>query len=181
MTVSPFSLGTKILGGAAVLLLGVLALGVVLPTDWEASASRVVSAEPDAVYGLLDSPEGWRAWTAWPDSGLVRSGPERGAGASITWNDPELGEGSFRIVEAVRPERVRYEVEVSGGAMRTAGTLTLTAVQDGVRVDWHEEGNLGRNPLMGYWGFFMEDAQTAELERSLGRLDEAVSGRERSR
>ncbi len=163
------------------LLLGVLALGVVLPTDWEASASRVVPAEPDAVYGLLDSPEGWRAWTAWPDSGLVRSGPERGAGASITWNDPELGEGSFRIVEAVQPERVRYEVEVSGGAMRTAGTLTLTAVQDSVRVDWHEEGNLGRNPLMGYWGFFMEDAQTAELERSLGRLDEAVSGRGRSR
>lgn len=178
---SPFSLGTKILGGGAVLLFGVLALGFVLPTDWEAGASQVVSADPDAVYALLDSPEGWRAWTAWPDSGLVRSGPERGTDASITWNDPELGEGSFRIVDAVRPEHVRYEVEVSGGAMRTAGTLTLTPIQNGVRVDWREVGNLGRNPLMGYWGFFMEDAQTAELERSLGRLDEAVSGRERSR
>lgn len=178
---SPFSLGTKILGGGAVLLFGVLALGVLLPTDWEASASRVVSAAPDSVYALLDSPEGWRAWTAWPDSGLVRSGPEGGTGAAIAWNDAELGEGSFRIVEAVEPELVRYEVEVSGGAMRTAGTLSLTPVEDGVRVDWREEGNLGRNPLMGYWGFFMEDAQTAELERSLGRLDEAVSARVRSR
>jgi uncharacterized protein YndB with AHSA1/START domain len=178
---SPFSLGTKILGGAALFLFGVLALGFFLPTDWTADATRVIDAEPDAVYALLDAPEGWRAWTAWPDSGLVRSGPEAGAGAAIAWDDPELGAGSFRIVEALPGRRVRYQVEVGGGAMRTEGVLTLTPEDDGVEVAWHEEGNLGRNPLMGYWAFFMDRAQTTELERSLGRLGEAVSDRERSR
>lgn len=181
MTGSPFSLGTRILGGAAVLLIGLLMLGFLLPSDWEARASKVFAdAAPEDVYPLLDAPEGWRVWTAWPDSGLDRSGPERGSGASMAWDDPELGEGTFRIVEVSPPERVTYEVAV-GRTMRTTGTLTLASDGDGVRVSWREEGTLGPNPLMGYWALFMDRAQTAELERSLDRLDDAVSDSERSR
>lgn len=175
MSASPFSLGTRILGGAAALLFGVLALGFLLPTDWSASATRILEADAASVYDYLDDPEGWQAWTAWPDSGLVRSGPDSGEGATIAWDDPEFGAGSFRIVEAEPGRRVRYEVEVGGGAMRTRGELTLAPTDGGVEVAWHEEGNLGRNPLMGYWAFFMDRAQTTELERSLGRLSAALS------
>lgn len=177
----PLSLGTRILGGAALLLMLVLLIGVLLPTDWEARASVVVDVPSEEVYAVLDTPEGWRLWTAWPDSGLTRSGPERGEGASIAWDDRELGEGEFRIVEAEANQRVRYAVQVGGGAMRTSGTLTLTPEGDGVRVLWEESGNLGWNPLMGYWAFFMNRAQTAELERSLDRLGTVVSDRVRSR
>ncbi|MDZ7779635.1 MAG: SRPBCC family protein [Gemmatimonadota bacterium] len=181
MTGSPFSLGTKILGGAATLLIGLLVLGFLLPSDWEAGASKLVAdASPRDVYSLLDTPEGWRSWTAWPDSGLERSGPERGPGASMSWDDPDLGEGLFRIVEVTPPERVTYEVEV-GRTMRTTGTLSLAPDGEGVRISWRETGTLGPNPLMGYWALFMDRAQTAELERSLDRLDDVVSGSGRSR
>jgi uncharacterized protein YndB with AHSA1/START domain len=181
MSPSPFSLGTRILGGAAALLFGSLALGFLLPTDWRAQATRILDADTEDVYAFLDAPEGWQAWTAWPDSGLVRSGPERGAGATIAWDDPEFGAGCFRIVAAEPSRRVRYEVEVGGGAMRTHGELVLSPLENGVEIAWREEGNLGRNPLMGYWAFFMDRAQATELERSLGRLSEAVSDRARSR
>jgi len=177
----PLSLGTRILGGGALFLLSVLFVGVILPADWEARASALVDANADEIYAVLDSPEGWRLWTAWPDSGLVRSGPERGAGASIRWDDRELGEGEFRIVEAVPGRTVRYAVQVGGGAMRTEGVLTLVPEDGGVRVRWEESGDLGRNPLMGYWAFFMDKAQTAELERSLDRLGALVTDRVRTR
>ncbi|MEX2466624.1 MAG: SRPBCC family protein [Gemmatimonadota bacterium] len=181
MNGSPFSIGTVVLGSAAVLLLAVLGLGFLLPADWEADASTVVEAPAEEVFAFLDTPEGWRRWTAWPDSGLVRSGPERGAGAEISWDDPEFGSGSFQIVEAVPHERVAYAVAVGNGAMRTEGTLTLSEEPGGVEISWHESGDLGRNPLMGYWAFFMDRAQTAELERSLDRLVAVVSDLERSR
>ncbi len=181
MSGTPFSLGTIILGSAAIVLVGVLGLGVLLPADWEARAMTVIEAPSEEVFALLDTPEGWRSWTAWPDSGWVRSGPERGAGATIAWDDSELGEGSFRIVEAVPFERVDYAVEVGNGSMRTEGSLTLTSQEGGVSVVWQESGDLGRNPLMGYWAFFMDRAQTAELERSLDRLGQVVSDRVRSR
>src|SRR5690554_838234 len=89
---SPFSPGVLILGGGAVLLLVVLTVGFLLPADWEASASTRVDAPAEAVFSLLDAPEGWQAWTTWPDSGVVREGPERGAGAAMSWDDAELGQ-----------------------------------------------------------------------------------------
>jgi uncharacterized protein YndB with AHSA1/START domain len=166
----PFSIGTVVLGGGALLLSGLLLLGFVLPTDWEAEASAVVEGTPEAVFAYLDSPEGWRAWTTWPDSGTVREGPERGVGAALIWDDEELGAGSFRLVEVEPTRRVAYSVDVGGGAMRAAGSVTLTSETGGVRVDWREAGNLGRNPLMGYWARFMRRAQTRELEKGLVRL-----------
>lgn len=181
MNRTPFGPGTLILGGAALLLIAVLVIGFLLPADWEASASTVIDASAEEVYGHLDTPEGWQSWTAWPDSGLVRSGPDRGAGARMAWDDEELGAGAFEIVDAVPLERVIYTVAVNDGAMRTQGALTLSEDPGGILVAWFERGDLGRNPLMGYWALFMDRAQTAELERSLDRLGTVVSDPERSR
>lgn len=170
----PFGPGVLVLGAGALFLLAVMAVGFLLPTDWEATAERRIDAPADVVYPYLASPEGWRRWTTWPDSGVTREGPASGAGATLRWDDEELGNGSFRI-ETVRPDRsVSYAVDIYDGAMRTRGTMELTPEGGGVRVAWREEGNLGRNPLMGFWAPFMDEAQTAELEKSLDRLAEVV-------
>ena len=177
----PISLGTRILGGAALLLACFLVTGFLLPATWEVERETHLDAPPEAVFRLLDAPEGWRAWTRWPDSGLVTDGPQRGAGARISWDDPDLGAGSFRIVEAAANDFVRYTVEVQGGAMRTRGTVRLSAAGAGTRVAWHETGDFGRNPLMGYWALFMERAQGREMEKSLERLAAAATAAAPSR
>ena len=129
---------------------------------------------------FLDSPEGWQAWTTWPDSGLVRVGPERGPGASIRWDDRELGSGAFTIGDVQPGESVTYAVEVAGAGnavMRTHGSFTVIAEGEGVLVRWREEGELGRNPLMGFWALSMERAQGAEMSKGLDRLGELVRRR----
>jgi hypothetical protein len=169
MSDSPFSFGTKVLGTGALFLCALLALGVVLPATWEAEAAALLPAAPHNAFAYLDSPEGWLAWTPWPDSSTI-SGPARGAGSTLTWDDTEFGSGSFSIVQAEAPTHVSYRVEVNGGRMWTDGTLELTAEGSGTRVRWREEGDLGRNPLMGYWALSMDRAQSEELQKSLERL-----------
>lgn len=166
----PFSIGVIVLGGGAVLGVLFLVVGYMLPTDFEATAERVVDVSPEAVFRYLDSPEGWRDWTTWPESGLERSGPARGEGARLAWNDPELGTGSFTLTRVTAPERVEYSVEV-GGSMVTEGAVELTEESDGVRIAWRERGNLGRNPLMGWWALSMDRAQSDELVKGLERLE----------
>jgi len=173
--VSPFSVGTKILGTGAVLLLAFLLIGYLLPSDWEASASRVVPASADAVMPYLDAPEGWREWTPWPENGVSRQGPDHGAGATLSWDDPDLGSGSFTL-ETVAPDRVTYTVDVGAGSIIAHGTVTLTAEDGGVRIDWREEGDLGRNPLMGYWALSMDRAQGEEMAKGLERLEGLLTG-----
>lgn len=172
-----FGPGTIVLGGGAVLLVTFLAVGFFLPGTWEAEAEARLNVSAEALLPLLDAPEGWRRWTTWPDSGLTRSGPERGAGAHIAWDDRELGTGTFRIDGVERGERVSYSVEVGGAGdavMRTHGTLTLHPEGDVTLVRWREEGDLGRNPLMGYWALSMERAQSVEMAKGLDRLAEAA-------
>lgn len=172
---TPFSVGVIVLGGGALMLAFLLLVGFLLPADWEAEAVALLPASPEAVFAHLDSPEGWRRWTPWPDSGLVREGSERGPGAALRWDDPELGAGVFRIQETRPPSHVAYTVEVGDGAMRTDGSFDLSAQGDSVRVAWREAGDLGRNPIMGWWALFMGRAQSAELEKGLERLGGVVA------
>jgi len=176
MTRGLFGPGPIVLGGGSLLLGAFLAVGFVLPGTWRAEAQASLAVGVDELRPLLDSPEGWRRWTQWPDSGLDRSGPERGAGARIAWSSRELGTGSFRI-DQVSATRVAYTVDVQGvgrETMRTVGPITLDVEPDGTPVRWRESGDLGRNPLMGYWALSMERAQSAEMEKSLSRLARIV-------
>lgn len=173
---SLFGPGTIVLGGGAVLLTLVLLIGFFLPTQWSVSAEVRIEVSSDALLPYLDSPEGWARWTAWPDSGLTRSGPERGTGASISWEDRELGAGSFTIGE-VAETSVFYSVVVDGAAntlMTTNGTIELEPLGSATLIRWTESGDLGRNPLMGFWGLTMESAQARELQKSLDQLAELV-------
>jgi hypothetical protein len=168
---TPFSFGTRILGAGAGVLLLALAVGFVLPGTWSAERSTVISLPPGTVFPLLDSPDGWREWTPWPDSGVVAEGPPRGRGSRLAWSSRDLGDGFFEIVDTQRDVWVTYHVEVQGGSMRTEGRIDLEGVPEGTRVTWREEGDFGRNPLMGYWARFMKRAQEAEMEKGLARLE----------
>ncbi len=180
---SPVSFGARILGTGAALLGLFLLVGFLLSGRWEADRSLVIDARPEQIFPLLTSPQAWRSWTPWPDSGLVTGGPPSGPGARLSWDDPNLGDGVFEIVQTEEPRLVRYRVAVQDSTMRTEGSLRLEADPGGTRVSWVERGDFGKNPLMGYWALAMHHAQGRELGKSLARLaamvgDSAAARRE---
>lgn len=160
------------LGALGILVLGV---GLALPATWDVERSLRIDAPPDSIYRWLYDPGAWQEWTVWGGVELVASGPERGAGATLRWDDPYLGDGTFTVVEADPPRMVRYRVEVEGGAMVTEGRLTLTRAEGtGTTVTWEERGDFGWNPMMGYAALNMGRIQGVELERALRRLESLV-------
>jgi uncharacterized protein YndB with AHSA1/START domain len=171
---TPFGIGSLVLGGLAGLLVLFLVVGFFLPASWSAQSSVQIEAPPQAVFPWLDAPRSWARWTPWPDSGLVVAGPAHGVGANMSWDDPSVGDGRFEVVEADAPRLVRYRVEVQKRTMRTDGTLRLESRDGGTRVTWHEDGNFGHNPLMGYWARFMPRMQSAQLREDLAKLKSLV-------
>lgn len=173
-----FGPGTVVLGGGALLMIAFLAVGFFLPGTWEATVEVTLAASADELAPYLESPRGWRAWTTWPDS-VAAEGPARGPGAAMSWDDPQLGTGTFRIDGVDRDGGVRYSVAVEGvggGVMETSGSIALVSARDSTLVRWREEGDLGGNPLMGYWALSMKRAQSGEMRKSLDRLVEVASG-----
>ncbi len=175
MSRSPFTWGTRILAAGALLFTLLLGGGALLPGTWEATATRVLPHERAEVWALVDGPDGWRRWTAWPEVGVETEGPARGEGARLVWDHPDMGDGVFEITQAHPPGHLAYTVLVEEGALRTQGDMTLEAVEGGTRVTWREEGDFGWNPLMGYWALAMERVQGRELAKGLDRLEAEVA------
>lgn len=168
------SVAWKVLAALATLLALVLGVGLALPGTWSAERERVIEAQPDSVFAHLDVLQRWARWSPWPDVEITRSGPPRGEGATMAWDDPFAGAGTFSIVESSRPDRLAYRVQVEGGSMVTRGVFRLSPEPGGTRVRWREEGDFGWNPLMGYAALTMHRVQGEELERGLARLAAVV-------
>ena len=164
------SIGWKVAGGVATLLAAFLVGGFLLPGTWAAEATRTVGAPPQRVLELLATPRRWDEWT--PADGVTfrEQGPAAGVGARRTWNDPKVGSGVFVITD-VQPRRLlRYRVDVSGGLV-TQGTFSLASASDGgTTITWREEGDFGRNPLLGWAALGMQRSQGKALEGGLERL-----------
>ena len=168
------SFSLKVLSGAIGLLLLALLIGFLLPGSWEVERSAVLLARPAVVFPWLDDPHRWDQWAPLGDVEAAFSGPARGADASRRWTHPEVGDGVFTIVSTIPDREVRYRVEVQEGRMVTEGILRLTAEGTGTRVTWQEQGDFGRNPLLGYMARSMDRMQGAQMEGSLSRLGERV-------
>jgi len=161
------------------LLMGVFLLGgLLLDGSWSAEASWTVEAPPEAVYALLESPVRWDEWApAPPGMTFTYEGPPGGQGAGRSWDEPEVGSGSFVITEAQLPQMVRYRVDVQGGNLVTLGMLQLDPDGRGTRVTWREDGDFGGNPLLSWAALAMKRRHGSALERRLQDLAAVAEGR----
>ena len=159
----------KVFGGIGAVLMTLMVIGFVLPGTWSAEASVQIEAAPTEVFPFLNDLSRWDAWTNWGELDSELSDPSRGVGASRRWDDPNFGSGSVTITSSGPPTFVRYEVEVEGGAS-VGGELRIEALGGVSRVTWQEEGDFGRNPLMGYVARGMAKSQGAQLAEGLEKL-----------
>jgi hypothetical protein len=164
---------TKIFGIIGGLLVAFMAVGFLLPGTWSAEVSVELRASPEAVYPLLADLGRWDEWTEWAEVESTLSDPSFGTGAVRSWDDGQYGSGTMTITESRPSELVRYRVGVGKGA-EVIGTLEIEESPNGTVVNWREEGDFGRNPLMGYVARTMSDSQEQQLSDNLDRLKDAV-------
>ena len=167
--------GAKVFATLSGVLLLFLLVGLLLPGTWRAETEAFLDATPGQVFPFINRLGDWEAWTPFPGTGLEEFGPAEGVGAGLRWDDPGYGSGEARIVASRTNEGVEYEVRIEGGRLRIRGKITLQLQGEGTRVVWVEEGDFGRNPLLGYTARGMASSQGEAMRASLQRLAEAVA------
>ena len=163
-------LGAKIFGILSGVLILYLALGLLLPSTWEARSEAVLPGLPSEVFPFLNRMDRWVQWNAMPESGTNLFGPEAGVGSGIRWDDPQYGKGQLLIVVSVADSLVEYDVEIEGGALEVHGVLALRQEGMGTQISWVERGDFGWNPLMGYAARGMGTSQAEAMHWNLERL-----------
>jgi hypothetical protein len=170
----PYRIAGIFLGSIALLILGFLAVGFLLPSGWSAERTVRIEAPPAAIFPYLSRAAGWGEWTPSPEDGVDLFGPAEGVGSGRRWDDELNGQGEFVLTAVAPTTEVEYEVAVEGGAIRILGRMQLVADGEGTLLHWKEEGDFGWNPLLGYLAKRMNELQGAQLEASLADLKSLV-------
>lgn len=165
-------IGAMIFGALAVAFGSYLLLGLALSGRWEAQVEELLPGPPSVVFPHFNRMALWPQWSPMPASGIELFGPPEGTGAGLRWDDPQYGRGEVRILDAEKDRSVEYEVSIEGGRMSVRGSLMLEPAPGGTKVVWREEGDFGRNPLLGFAARRMPATQADAMRAGLLKLRE---------
>jgi uncharacterized protein YndB with AHSA1/START domain len=168
----------RIVWGVLGLVVLLLAVGWLLPSQYRVERSVVIAAPADKVYGLIVDPREWKRWTVWnqrdPAMQMSYDGAASGAGAEWKWDSKTEGKGAMKFTEAVASERIGYALSFEDFGMTSTGRLQLSAAEavgkPGTRVVWSNEGNLGANPVNRWFGVFADKLIGPDFEAGLVNL-----------
>ena len=165
--------------GLLILLVGLGAVGLLLPTGTHVERDIVIEAPADAVFPHLNDLRAFNAWSPWAqksdDTRFQFSGPDSGVGARMRWEsgDAGVGTGTQEIIASEAGRRVVTRLDFGDQGQGTA-SWELTPTDGGTRVVWAFDTEFGWDIIGRYAGLFLNGLIGAEYEAGLQRLKQRV-------
>lgn len=176
----------KIVKTVVLVLVGLIAalalVGMLLPGQVRVARSIVVQSSPVQLVAYLDGYRRFNDWSPWagldPATKYSFSGPEHGVGAHMEWHSDkaEVGSGRQEVISIEGAGRVRWKVAFAGRD-EAEMTFDLAPEDNGTRVTWNIDMNMGANPVGRWFGLMMDGMIGPDFEHGLDRL-KAVAERE---
>ena len=148
-----------ILIAIAVIIIGLIVLVVIQPTDFRVVRTATVSAPASDVFAQVNDFHKWEAWSPWakidPAMKQTYEGAPAGTGASYAWNgNNQVGEGRMTITESRPSDLIRIKLDFFRPFAAT-NQAEFTFKPDGKQtvVSWSMTGK--RNFMFKAMGLFM--------------------------
>jgi len=165
----------RIVVGIVILALSLTAAAYLLPGAYRVERSIEIKAPVDAVFAQVNDLNHWQAWTVWasqdPEMRYETSAVSAGTGAWQKWDGPKSGRGEMSLTASEPPKRVAYALYFPDFDSRSTGELLFEpATGGGVLVTWSNEGELGMNPMMRWFGLLFDRMIGGDFAAGLARL-----------
>ena len=164
-----------------VVLVAVLAIvGMFMPSKVRVARSMEMKAAPAAVYNQVADLKMWDNWMPWNkmDPAMVKTYGEKsmGEGASYSWEstNSNVGKGSITITKAVPNEMVETSLSFDGEG-NAIGGYQMEKTDNGTRVTWSLDMDMGGNPFKRLMGSMMDMMMGSVFDQGLHALDSASS------
>src|SRR4029450_3509072 len=106
----------KILVGLAALVVLLVVVVALQPSEFRITRTATVAAPASAVFAQVNDFHKWEAWSPWakldPNAKNTFEGPSAGEGACFRWaGNKNVGEGSMTITESRPNDLIRIRLE----------------------------------------------------------------------
>jgi ribosome-associated toxin RatA of RatAB toxin-antitoxin module len=165
----------KVLYGLAIVLVALVGIAFFLPRQVHVERSISMRAPAATVFDLVNGFQRFNEYSPWyehdPKAQYTFEGPASGVGARMSWHSEQanVGSGSQEIVRSEPLSLVHSKLDF--GADGTAMAIwTIEPEEDGSRVTWAFETDLGMNPIARYMGLAIGRFVGTDYEKGLANL-----------
>jgi len=137
----------KILLGLAAVLVVLLIVISLQPSEFKVSRSTVIQAPAGKIFGYVAVLRDWEKWSPWvkldPNAKITYEGPASGPGAIMRWEgNSDVGAGSMTLTGGKPPESIDFRLDFLK-PMEGTSTANFTFVQEGenTTLTWTMEGH----------------------------------------
>lgn len=163
----------KLMYSIAGFFLLLIVIGLSLPRHAVVVASIEIDANRATVFALVNDFHRASLWLpaleADPNARVVFSGPERGVGATMTWDGLILGSGTQVITASETNEHVRIAIDPGEPGAATSW-FDLTDSGTATMVHWHFEADYGYNLVGRYVALLLTGVMQKDYEYGLSKL-----------
>lgn len=173
---SPFQ---KVIIAIGVIPVLIILIALFLPKEFVVQRSIDINGSPEKVFPYISDLRAWEKWSAWQEQdstlNFTYEGASEGIGAVQKWNGKITGKGSVTITGSDPRKGIDYTMTMSDGNLKLYGGLHFKNIKgDSLELVWNSTCNLGGNPLMRYFGLFVESALGPDYEKGLKKLNGLV-------
>ena len=173
----------RILGLLASLLVVVVIIGLILPSQVHVERKITINARPQKIYPLISNFQQWDKWSPWakldPEAEFTLVG--RGLRQKMSWSsdDPRVGKGSQEIMALDAPKHIKTHLDFGQQGMADA-SFDLISENGATEVTWSLDTDMRAGvpvymkPFSAYLGFFMDSMIGKDYEQGLKNLQELV-------
>ncbi len=166
-----------VIGGVFTLLFLVTLL---LPNEYRVVRTIKTDAAPEQVAAIVQDISTWQNWSPWKFStdqaDITITGEAGLPDQTYSWKGQETGSGTVKMFRIEPAGGVKYTMQAANSGLLINGEIKLEYLQNGgTKVFSIIEGDLGNNPLLRIYGFFIDKSFGPELEGSLRGLISQLS------
>lgn len=152
-----------------------------LPSSLNVERQILIKSDREIVFGQINDLKNWSNWSTWAkkDGSIYAnennfSNPSAGVGAEFSWKseNEEVGEGFLKITDVVKNESVKYVVNFGMG--ETNSDFVFRGEEQETHLVWNFQMEFGFNPMVKFFGLFMEDYIKKDYDESLSNLKDYV-------
>jgi Polyketide cyclase / dehydrase and lipid transport len=173
----------KILFGLVTLVVVLVAIIIIQPSEYRVSRTLTMAASPQDIFAQLNDFHRWEAWSLWakldPKAKVSFEGPAAGKGAIFAWSgNSKVGEGRMTLVESTPDSLVRARTDfVKPFVGSSYNEFALRPEGNGTVVSWVL---FGQNDFIGKamcLVISMDKMLGGEMEKGLANIKGLVEAK----
>ncbi|MDO9451378.1 MAG: SRPBCC family protein [Stagnimonas sp.] len=161
--------------GVIGLVAALAVIGLALPREVRIEREIVIAAPPATVFTYLNGWQNFNAWSPWaaldPNTKYTYEGPLTGVGAKQSWSSEmhSVGSGSQQITAVEPDQSITIQLMLPDMAPSVV-TQVLTPQDEGTKVVWAMEADMGLNPLNRWFGLLLPKFIGPDYEKGLAKM-----------